>query len=388
MKTIVISAVNITEAGPLTILNDCLAALSEWISHQKEAYRVVAIVYRKELVCYPRVDYIETQWPKKKWINRLWYEYVSMWRISKKIGKVDLWFSLHDTTPNVRAERRVVYCHNALSFYKWTIKDFFFAPKMALLTAFTKYIYRPNIHRNEYIIVQQAWFGTAMRTLFGLDKHKIIVAPPTRRNIELAGTKVDLASKRVRSFLYAASPNVHKNFEIIGRAAEILENRYQLSDFEINITLRGDENRYAKWLYKKWGGLPSLRFIGFLPKNVLYDYYERCEALIYASKAESWGLPISEFARYDKYMLLADLPYARETAGGSARTAFFNPDKPEELAALMKELIEGDLAAFQPVPQTVTTDMKAENWPTLFSYLLTNSWCTKREPRTTNTGTQ
>ncbi|MCL8000914.1 hypothetical protein M8994_22240, partial [Brucella sp. 21LCYQ03] len=109
-KTIVISAVNLVEAGTLTILKDCLSYLSTLAVDP--AYRVVAIVHDKELAKFPDIEYIETRWPKKRWINRLWYEYVSLNSISKQIGSIDLWFSLHDTSPNVIAKRQAVYCHN------------------------------------------------------------------------------------------------------------------------------------------------------------------------------------------------------------------------------------------------------------------------------------
>ncbi|MBD1432240.1 glycosyltransferase [Sphingobacterium sp. DN00404] len=369
MKTIVVSAVNIVEAGPLTILRDCLSALSRWVADRREEYRVIAIVYKKELADFPYLEYIETQWPKKRWINRLWYEYVSLKQISKTIGPVYLWFSLHDTTPNVIAEHRAVYCHNALFSYRWKLQDLFFAPKMAALAMLTKFIYRPNIYRNQYLVVQQEWFRKAMSKMFDIPQNKIIVAPPTLSNFgEAQSTKA--VSGKTTSFIYAASPNKHKNFEIICKAVDILNNQHNLNDFKVYVTLLGNENRYAKWLHKNWGRLASLQFVGFLSKERLQGYYEECDCLIFPSKAESWGLPISEFAVYNKYMLLADMPYTHETAGDSQHTAFFDPDKPEALAKLMMRLIKGEEQAFKPVPVAVMAEPIANDWSDLFCKLL------------------
>lgn len=370
MKTIVLSAVNIVEAGPLAILKDCLASLSQWVAEQPDKYRIIAIVYIKELADYPHIEYIETQWPKKRWINRLWYEYVSLKRVSKAIGPVYLWFSLHDTTPNVIAERQAVYCHNALSFYKWKFQDFLFAPKMTLLAILTKYVYRPNIHQNDYLVVQQAWFREGMSKMYDIDRHKIIVSPPAQVKVETVQSIMHPSGNSMKSFIYAASPNKHKNFEVICKAVEILENQYHIKDIQMYITVSGKENKYARWLYKNWGRLTSIRFIGFLPKETLQDYYNTCDAMIYPSKAESWGLPISEFAVSSKPMLLADLPYAHETAAGSQQTAFFDPDKPEALAKLMNELIKGNTAAFRPVPPVVVPEPIARDWATLFRIMM------------------
>ncbi len=372
MKSIVISAVNIVEAGPLTILKDCLCHLSQWVAEQKGAYKVVAIVHHRALADYPHIEYMETQWPKKRWINRLWYEYVSLRKVSKDIGEVYLWFSLHDTTPSVKAERRAVYCHNALFGYRWKLHDLFFAPKMTVMAMLTKYIYRSNIHQNDFLIVQQAWFRDAMSKMFNIHRQKIIVAPPARPKFDIIKQRVKVDRERGDTFIYAASPNNHKNFEVICQAVDILNNEYQIDDFKVYITIRGNENRYAKWLYKTWGKLVSLEFVGFLSKDRLRDYYETCDCLIFPSKVESWGLPISEFAVYDKYMLLADLPYTHETAGGSNLTAFFDPDSPKALAEAMKKLIQGDDSLFKPVPVATMTEPIAKDWSALFSYLLSN----------------
>ncbi|MDV3550375.1 glycosyltransferase [Elizabethkingia anophelis] len=368
-KTIVISAVNLVEAGTLSILRDCLSYLTA-LAEQND-YRIVAIVYKKELVFFPNIEYIETQWPKKRWVNRLWYEYVSMKKISKELGPVDLWFSLHDTTPSVMARKRAVYCHNSYSFYKWKLHDLFVAPKIAMFAIFTKYIYKTNIHKNDYLVVQQQWFRVAMSKMFGFDSSKIIVAPPHRiKSKEIIKNTED---KEVFSFIYAASPNSHKNFEIICRAVDILENHYQIKNFRVHITVDGSENRYAGWLYKKWGKLSCINFIGFVDKNTLFTYYENTSCMIFPSKVETWGLPISEFSEFNKPMLLADLPYTHETASGSEKVAFFDPNNPEILAQQMIKLIQRDYSFLKETPEAIIENPVAYSWEELFQTLLSEA---------------
>src|SRR5690606_28577042 len=166
MKIIVISAVNLVEGGTLAILRECLTYLSALAKSGE--YRIVAVVYNKDLADFPDIEYIEIQWPKKRWLNRLWFEYFYLKQISKELGSVWLWFSLHDTTPSVFAERRAVYCHNSFSFYRWKMHDIWFAPKIALFAMFTKYIYRTNIYKNNYLVVQQEWFRRAMAKMYDI----------------------------------------------------------------------------------------------------------------------------------------------------------------------------------------------------------------------------
>src|SRR5690606_8496516 len=264
MKTIVISAVNIVEAGPLTILRDCLSALSQWVADREGEFRVIAIVYKKELADYPHIEYIETQWPKKKWINRLWYEYVSLKRISKSIGPVYLWFSLHDTTPNVVAERQAVYCHNALFSYRWKFHDLFFAPKMTVIAVLTKFIYRRNVHRNCYVVVQQVWLREAMNKMFAIDRSKIVVAPPTQPTVSTHTHGRACVRDEALSLLYAALPNLHKNSDVILSDVDILNYHHHNRYFNVYITVRGNENKYAGYLYIIWSKLTNLLFKGYL----------------------------------------------------------------------------------------------------------------------------
>lgn len=370
-KTIVISAVNILEAGPLTILKECLSYLSELA--QLGQYRVVAIVYDESLASYPGIEYIQTKWPKKRWVNRLWYEYVSMYNISKQLGPIYLWFSLHDTSPRVKAERRVVYCHNTYLFYKWGIIDLVFAPKIAAFALFTRWIYRPNLHKNRFLVVQQGWFADALARLYSFSKDSIVVAAPESNlsHVNKGQMPEKYPADGKYTFIFAASANSHKNFQVICRAVEILEKRYSLDNFRVLLTLKGDENSYARWIYKSWRHLACIDFLGFLPQDELHRYYHVSNCLLFPSKIESWGLPISEFASLGKPMLLADLPYARSTAQGSKSTAFFNPDDALELAGMMKSLIDGDLSGLKTVPEDMVSSSSVKSWQELFDILLT-----------------
>lgn len=364
-KTIVVSAVNLVEGGTLTILRDCLAYLS--ILALKENYHVVALVFKRELADYPNIEYVENQWPKKRWVNRLWFEYVSAKKISKQLGPVHLWLSLHDTTPNVVAERRAVYCHNPFPFYKWKWREWFLTPKIVLFAIFSKSIYKRSITKNNYVIVQQEWIREAFLRMFSLQTKQIIVALPDRPSID---ETPDLSNHEENyNFVYAASPNSHKNFECLTEATRILQAR-GIKGFQVNITINGEENAYAQWLHKQWGGVVNLNFTGFMTRERLFNFYAKSHCLVFPSKVETWGLPITEFGVFDKPMLLADLPYAYETAAGCNHVAFFDPDNPQELAKLMMNLIRGDVTGLEKVEKKRTTPHTVNSWEEMFKTLL------------------
>lgn len=361
---IIISAVNLVEGGPLTILHDCLRVISDYsVCNNVE---ILALVHKKELCFFPNITYIEIPWAKKNWFFRVYCEYFYFRKLSKK-NKPYLWLSLHDISPNVEAVKRVVYCHNPTPFYIPKLSTFCYNYKELLFSLFYRYLYQINIHKNDFVIVQQAWLRNAFSKMFSLDKEKIIVAIP-----KLASSCVEYRKKTmtdVCSFFFPSYPRTFKNIEIICKACAILEKK-NCSNYKVLLTLRGDENAYAKFLYKRYSYLKTIIFGGGLSREEVYENYEKVDCLIFPSKLETWGLPISEFASFDKPMIIADLPYAHETAAGAKHVAFFEPDNSEILADRMKEVMDGCLSNFSSVPLVKLESPYTVNWTMLFDKLL------------------
>ena len=144
-KKIIISAINFSEGGPLTIYKECLKYLEE---NSLKEYEIIALVHNKDLFSEfkSKIEFIEFKDSKKSYLKRMYYEYFYFKKLSKKL-KPYLWFSLHDMTPNVIADKRVVYCHNAMMFYKMTKEERKKSLKLFLFSKFYKYIYKINIKK-------------------------------------------------------------------------------------------------------------------------------------------------------------------------------------------------------------------------------------------------
>lgn len=362
-KTIVVSAVNLRKGGTLTILRDCL----QYLSSLTKEYRVVALVHKRELCDYEGIEYMEMPQIIQSWGKRLWCEYVTMYRISKELSPVYLWLSLHDTSPRVKAERQAVYCQTSFPFYQWSWRDFRFDYKIPLFACFTRFAYRFNVHRNRYLIVQQEWLRRGLSNMLGVDRDKFIVAPPQRKMTQVVP---DTIHKEFFTFFYASTPDCHKNFETLCEAARLLEEELGTRVFKVVLTVKGNENRYASWLYQRFGKFESIEFAGFMSKSRLFGYYETADCLVFPSKVETWGLPITEFMETGKPMLLADLPYAHETAAGSKRTAFFPATDAMALKNEMKRILWGDYSQMKEIPSKQLESPSADSWKALFEILL------------------
>lgn len=362
MKIIVISAANLIEGGPLTVLRQCLKTLSG--ERFLKVYKIIALVHKKELCYFPGIEYIE--FPESKgWLRRIYYEYFYFRKLSRKL-KPYLWLSLHNITPAVVAEKRVVYMHNPAPFYKWRLKDLRFDYKFFLFILFYKYLWRINIKCNQNLVVQQEWLRNEFSSMYGIAKDKFVVAYPPNEKLDV----ICKQSERIGTytFFFASFPRPFKNFEVVCEAVKIL-NRRKLSGFRVVLTLNGSENGYAHWILKKYGEEAHIDFVGLLSYEKVHEYYAACDCFIFPSKLETWGLPISEFAAYGKPMLLADLPYAHETAD-KARVDFFLPENANLLADKMQKMIERDDSDCRWTERMEIEQPFVTDWQELFNFLL------------------
>ena len=335
-KTIVLSGINLIEGGPLTVYEECIRCIEKYFL---ENYEIVALVHNRELFSEfdSRIKFIEFMDSKKSYLKRFYYEYFYFKRLSKKL-KPYLWFSLHDMTPNVVTDKRAVYCHNPIIFYDVKRKDMINEFKMFMFSKFYKYIYKINIKKNNFVVVQQDWIRKRFKKIFKIKN--VVVAHP---NVVIDDSNNNCKNTKIvkNSFLYPSFPRIFKNFEVICKAVEILENK-NIENFKVYLTIDGSENIYSKEIVEKYGRLKCIEFIGLQTRENLMKYYSKIETVIFPSKLETWGLPISEAKAFGKNIILADLEYAHETLGTYEKVMFFGPDDAEKLAEKMEMLINDD----------------------------------------------
>lgn len=350
-KKLVISAVNLSEGGPLTALKDCLRSCHDVL---KDNWEIIALVHKKDLFNDINISFIEFPKAKKSWFIRLYYEWIKFKDLSETL-KPDIWFSFHDITPNVLAKKRVVYCHNPSPFFKLSLKDFFYEPKLYIFNKFYDYIYRINIKKNNLVVVQQNWIKREFEQRY--QPNKIIVSHPI---VPYQYFKRVRKMNHKINFFYPALPRVFKNIELACQAVLILNDRYK-DMFNLYLTLDGSENRYASSIYKKYCLLSNIKFVGRLSKEEMANYYSLMDYLIFPSRMETWGLPISEAKNYNLPILLSDLPFAHETIGSYEKVKFFNPLDARALSDIIASAIDG----------TIEYDLnvaKIENAPDVFNW--------------------
>jgi glycosyltransferase involved in cell wall biosynthesis len=368
-KTVVVSSINFFEGGPLSILKDCLTFLNE--STYINQYKVIALVHKKDLFIkeeYVNIEFVEFPKSRKSYIYRLHYEYVYFKRFAKQ-NRVSFWLSLHDITPSIGNIPQAVYCHNPSPFNKINLSDIYIQPTIFFFRLFYKFLYQINIKKNKFVIVQQSWIKDKFEEMFGLPRDLIIIAPPQISkisNIYLEKKERDEMSEKI--FFFPTFPRPFKNIEVICEAIIlVLTKKYK--NFKVIITIDGTENKYSKKIIEKYRHVDNINFVGLIKREDVYTYYSQSDCLIFPSKLETWGLPISEFKQFNKPMLVADLPYAKETVGNYGYVNFFNPDNPIQLSELIIDAVENKLV-FNKTDVINYEQPLANSWDELFALLL------------------
>lgn len=361
-KTIVISAINLRDGGTLSILNDCLSYLQKDLSH---SYNIVALVHKKEITVEANnITFIEFPNSINSYAYRLYYEYVYFKKLSKQL-KPYLWLSLHDMTPNVYSEVQAVYCHNPTPFYKVNIKEATLDIKFAMFSLLYKYLYKVNIKKNDYVIVQQEWLAKKFKNIYKIN-NLIVSNPDIILEYHL---DANIINSKLQ-FIYPSFPRVFKNFEVICDAVELLNHRGNTEKFEVILTIDGTENAYSRTIYNKYKHLENIKFIGLQSRHQIFQLYSQSDCLLFPSKLETWGLPITEFKAFEKPIIVADLPYSHETVGNYDKVVFFDPNSASQLADYMDDFLSNQLTFEQHIYISKENSLMSQSWEDLFKILL------------------
>ena len=366
---IIISAVNFSEGGPLTILDN---AIEHLINQKNDDTELVALVHSKnKLQHHKGIRFIELPWVKKSWINRIFFEYFKSYQLSLKL-KPNVWICLHDMTANVSSDFRYVYCHNPSIFYKGPLRQYFFDMSFFLFKNLYHLIYRININKNDWVFVQQDWMRKEFKKLF--PKAKIAVSQPIQTIKKSSQSSFNHAKNTgPYCIFYPTFPRTFKNIEILIEALNLIEDQgFSKQEICLNLTISGRENRYARNIFNMARGNSLINFLGLQNKEEMNDLYSNCDLVVFPSYLETWGLPISEAKEYKKELMLADLPYAYEAIGEYNKCLFFNPGDANELSSKIIKAYRNENIFYQTKSKNYDYPY-LENWEKTINFILKES---------------
>jgi glycosyltransferase involved in cell wall biosynthesis len=268
---------------------------------------------------------------KKSWIHRFFFELIEAPRIVRR-WHPDAVLSLQNTAIFRCAIPQIIYIHQSLPYAprRFSIfkRDEFF---LFIYSTAYRFFIQKSLKRAHAIVVQTNWFRDAIVKRSRIQKDKIIVVAP--------GVHFTAPSGRLSpvpgSFFYPTTPYIYKNLDIVVKAVIHLLNA-GLNPL-IYITIRGDENAYAKRLKKLIQRTcpDSFRFQGWLEREHVINFYRKA-VLLFPSTIESFGLPLLEARLVGAIILASDMPFCHEILDGYSRAEYFDPFDEYEIAAAMK----------------------------------------------------
>lgn len=358
MTKIIVSAVNIVEGGTLTVLRDCLMALS-----RLGGVEVVALVKDRSLAAGIDVQCLEFPTIKGSWLRRLWFEYVQCKGLSERL-QADIWIALHDMTPKVVTPAVFVYTHNPMWQYRIPLQDALYDWKLLAFALMYRHLYRINIRSASAVIVQQQWLKTAFVEAFA--PRRVIVAHPVNRS-----TSARVERSRGDRFFYPALPRSFKNHSVLLDAWAAARSHPSMSHANLHITVDGTENRLTRDLRGRHATTPGIVWHGLLRRDQVEALYDEVDCLVFPSRVETWGLPLSEARARGCFVIASDHPYAHESLDGYRNCTFFAMDSAADLSSCLVSFATGDLAdpvRRRPAPALPSPD--AASWDGLCQLML------------------
>lgn len=338
----VFAAQNFRDGGPWRIINDAVTSFASFSNHTL----VIAIVSKPLEQDRQNIIQIIEPNSKRSWLVRLVYEKFLFNHFSRRLNlDISFWFAMHDITPIVKAKYLFTYYHNPTPFWRPSFFQALLAPSIALYSLLYIYVCRFNIYRNVFVIVQQNWIRVKILQRF--PRLPVVVCSPSLVSPHPSSVPISSISQVLPSsspdvhpflskpfFLCPCTPRVFKRIETAIFAFQKISTQTRLV-----ITVSGNENLYTRYLRQISRSSDMIVFLGYQSRQQMDSLYSECEAVVFPSELETWGLPISEAISHRKTIFLPSLPYAFETAKGYIHAIYYDHSSIKSLSDALSNFL-------------------------------------------------
>ena len=169
----------------------------------------------------------------------------------------------------------------------------------------------------------------------GLSRKATSLAPE-----QLLAVLERLGLRAARFLLYPANFWPHKNHRMLLTAFKMYRTRHKGSDLGLVCTGTPDAHmEYLRDAAERMELTEAVYFPGYVSDEVFIALLQACQALIFPSLYEGFGIPVLEAMAFGKPVLCSRVTSLPEVAGDAA--LYFDPRKPAEMVSAI-EHIESD----------------------------------------------
>lgn len=326
-KAIVVNATALDRSGALTILYQFVANIpadgkTRWVIFVSDIINLSSE--------NPLVEIIPVSGVKAMHKRFFWDAFGLKRRLKKMAIEPLACISLQNT--GFRAGKkdtpRFLYYHQPVAFFpnKWSPlksdqRTFWFYKNIYPL--FVKMF----LTKDTEVFVQLDFIKEGFERLFNHPAERIGIYSPTVKEPENSNERPDIDPADLNLF-YPAAPYFYKNYRTITSAIDMLPASLRP---RLNITFGSD-------IYKDWD---RARCHGKIPYSQVCALFRHCDALLFPSYIETFGMPLLEAAMTGMPILAADLPYARQVLAGYEGAQFVDHTDPKAWADAISKLEKG-----------------------------------------------
>ncbi|MEM4067920.1 MAG: glycosyltransferase [Candidatus Micrarchaeaceae archaeon] len=315
-SSIIVNDVAASYGGALSILKQFLDELK--VNPKAKDYNWIVFV-SNNLVNEYNSDHIKIKKVNTKaWLKRMWWDTfgIKKWLKRNEI-EPKLAISLMSVGFKFLDIPQIVYIHQPLpygdfNYFKW------FEWKLHFYTWGIFKWMKWSIKKNSIIVVQTDWLKNAVQKKLGI-KNIHVIRPDAK--VYEYNEKCQKKSLSGDLFYPATPDGSYKNHELlIHMLYELKKENYELGNkIKLIFTFKPNTDKLTKYYYKlavKLGVSTNIKWIGFLNKDQMLQNYLNCDAVVFPSKIESFGLPLIESASIGKKIFVLDKPYAKDVLKG------------------------------------------------------------------------
>lgn len=326
---ILVNATALDSRGGFSVVNSFLNNLMNHLKELEENnINLRVLVSNEKLLDFnktKRINVVLEKYPKRNFFCKYFYEKYIIPKIIKE-KQIDAYLSLQNTGISSLNIPQFVLIHQPIPFSSLNISEL-------ELKNYIKYnfllrlIYKLQIKKYSCIFVQTDWMRKEIISRFKYKGPIRVVRPDVpdirQNNMALPKEIEEQFNNTNIKLLYVTNLEKYKNNKILIEAV----NKYN-SEFgekvTLYLTIPGINTEYIRYLNK-------------VPYQTISQLYQRADALIFPSLAETLGLPLLEAKQNNLRTLVSDLPYAREIC--NENDVFFNPRDCDSIVQAIGEFI-------------------------------------------------
>jgi glycosyltransferase involved in cell wall biosynthesis len=262
-------------------------------------------------------------------------------------SKFDIWHATHQTSAYIPPKYRKI--KNVLTIHDL---NFLYEEKSAAKRAHLLKIHQRNIDKADHIVAISEF--TKKDILENLRFDKPITVIYNGCNVEVYPNHNKPLYKPIKPFVFAlGTVNAKKNFHV-------LPCLLQKQDLELIIAGNNDPDYVLRIMEeaRAYKVEHQVKILGGITNEDKYWYYKNCQAFLFPSKAEGFGIPVIEAMTFGKPVFLSTATCLPEIGGEFAY--YFENFNPEHMQQIFQEGLK-DYSNRRPAQSIINHAMKF-NW--------------------------